>query len=338
MSSTTGFTGLGSLPGTDFAAAVRLVLDVTPDLAFVPELPARGPWAGILGRGLALLPGFGASFEAGGWRLSDAAGSELRRARATWRDDLDRLEEIGQGFDGRLKVAVAGPWTLAAATGLAHTGTVLADVGARRDVAAGLADGVGDLLADVARRLPAATLVLQVDEPALPRVLAGGVPTPGGFFRHRAVDAPEAAAALAGLAAEPGRRGLAVETVLHCCAAGAPVGLLTSAAPDGAGFDAVSLDGDLVGGWDDVAGAVEAGRSLYLGVQPTGPGSMPLRPDELTGRAVRWLRPLELGPAWAGRLVLTPACGLAGFAPRDAAQVLRNLGRAAPLVAEELAS
>ena len=42
-----------------------------------------------------------------------------------------------------------------------------------------------------------ATLLLQIDEPSLPAVLSGAVPTEGGYFRHRAVEASEAAERLA---------------------------------------------------------------------------------------------------------------------------------------------
>jgi len=190
------FTGIGSLPGTDYPAAVRMTFDRVTALAYLPELPARGPWAGLVGRGLGLLEGLGAELATGEWVLG-TAGADQRRARQLWRDDLEVLEEHAQGYTGRLKVQVAGPWTLAASTGVAHVGHVLADTGARRDVAGALAEGIGTVLTDLTRRLPGVDLVLQVDEPGLPAVVAGAVPTPGGFFRHRAVDLPEIAAHLA---------------------------------------------------------------------------------------------------------------------------------------------
>jgi len=192
------FTGIGSLPGTDFAAALRMTFDRVPELPYLPELPARGPWAAMLGRGLGLPSGLSAEFEAGEWRLADAPGLDQRRARATWREDLDRLEEIGHGYSGRFKVAITGPWTLAASLGVAHTGRVLADVGARRDLAGSLAEGAGELLADLAKRLPEAELVLQVDEPSLPAVVAGAVPTPGGYFRTGRSTCPRSAGHWAG--------------------------------------------------------------------------------------------------------------------------------------------
>ena len=49
-------SGVGSLPGTDPREAARLVLGELTDLPHLPELPARGPGADLLGRGATLLP------------------------------------------------------------------------------------------------------------------------------------------------------------------------------------------------------------------------------------------------------------------------------------------
>ena len=56
---------------------------------------------------------------------------------------------------GRLKVQVAGPWTLAASLELTRGDKALADPGAVRDIAESLADGAAAHVADV-RRAPAA--------------------------------------------------------------------------------------------------------------------------------------------------------------------------------------
>ncbi len=335
-------TGLGSLPGTDFTAAVRMTFDKVPDLPYLPELPARGPWAGLLGRGLGLPSALPAGFGAGEWRLATAPGVDQRRARATWRDDLDQLEEVAAGYTGRFKVAVTGPWTLAASVGVAHTGRVLADPGARRDLAQAVAEGVGEVLDDLAKRLPGAGLVLQVDEPSLPAVVAGAVPTPGGFFRHRAVDLPEVARALGGIVAEPVRRGLAVTTVLHCCAAwdgGWPVRALLRGPGDAAGFDAVSVDLDQLRSqdWDALAGAADAGAGLWLGCLPTTGEPRPLGADAIRRRTLTALERLGAGSGLADRLVLTPACGLAGWEPLEVSRGFDRLAEAADQVADALA-
>lgn len=332
-----GVTGLGSLPGTDYGAAVRMTFDKLPDLPYLPELPARGPWAGLLGRGLGMLAGLGAELVAGEWVLG-TPGIDQRRARQTWRDDLEILKEQAQGYTGSLKLQVAGPWTLAAATGVAHTGRVLADPGARRDLAGALAEGIGEVLDDLTRRLPGVDLVLQVDEPSLPAVAAGAVPTPGGFFRHRAVDLPEICANLTLLTAEPARRGLVVPAVVHCCAPGLPIAAMVGTGRHGAGFAGVSLDLDLLGAaeLDALAVALEAGAGLHLGVLPTSVPEQVIGVDQVRTRTLRLLDRLALGAAGADRLVLTPACGLAGFGAAAASRVFDVLGRAAAQVTEEL--
>lgn len=331
------FTGLGSLPGTDFAAAVRMTFDKVADFPYLPELPTRGPWAGLIGRGLGLPSGLPAELAAGEWRLANAVGIDQRRARTTWRDDLDRLEENTQGFVGRFKVAVAGPWTLAAALGVAHTGRVVADQGARRDLAQSLADSVAELLADLRKRLPGAEMVVQLDEPSLPAVAAGAVPTPGGFFRHQAIDLPEILTALAWVG-QGAVRGGAVEVVLHSCAAWAGpsqswplVSLLSSS---GAGLAAVSLDIDTLTGADlDALGeAADAGHRLYLGVLPT---SRPLLgADALTVRTLRLLE--RIGSPNPEAIVLTPACGLAGLSSAEVSAVFAALHTVTGRVADEL--
>ena len=52
-------TGIGSWPGTDMADAIKIAFAECPDLPYLPELPARGPHAGLIGRGTAVLTGLG---------------------------------------------------------------------------------------------------------------------------------------------------------------------------------------------------------------------------------------------------------------------------------------
>ncbi len=329
------FTGLGSLPGTDLGAAVRMTFDAVPELAYLPELPARGPWAQLIGRGLGLPSGLPVDLQAGEWRLSDAPGIDQRRARATWRDDLDVLEENAQGFSGRFKVAVAGPWTLAANLGVAHVGRVLADHGARRDLAQSLAESVAALLGDVQRRLPGAELVLQLDEPSLPAVAAGAVPTPGGFFRHRAIDLPELITAVGWVVAAA--EGVGARTVLHSCAPWAGPGSawpLPSLA-ERAGIAAISLNVDMLTSDDlDQCGAwLDADRVAYLGVLPT-TGEV-WATDALTTRTLRLLD--RLGNPDPAGIVLTPACGMASWTPSQVTAALTALRRVSARVEEEAA-
>ncbi|WP_232547787.1 methionine synthase vitamin-B12 independent [Propioniciclava soli] len=317
-------SAIGSLPGVDVGAGVRLALE-SVSVPWLPEFPARGPWAGMIGRGLGIAVGLGADVVAGAWHLTAAPGLDLRRARAALRDDLDLLEENAQGLTGPLKVAVAGPWTLAASVLLPHGGRVLGDRVARRDVAQALAAGVADLRADIERRLPGVAVVLQVDEPSLPAVLAGAVPTEGGYFRHRSVERSEAAELLREVGGD----------VLHCCAPGLDVELVLGAG--GAGFSGVALDQNHLtpATWDAVAPHLEAGHDLWLGCAPTHPPVAPAA-DALTRRVLQVLRPLELGPVAAERIVLTPSCGLAGWPPSEVPALFSALAVTAGRVDDEL--
>ncbi|GAB3704516.1 uroporphyrinogen decarboxylase/cobalamine-independent methonine synthase family protein [Mariniluteicoccus flavus] len=320
-------TGLGSMPGTDFAATQRMVLGEGLDLPWLVELPDRGVGSQMVGRTGALLDGVALDLQPAGWRLTENAGADARRAQTDWRRDLDVLEELAQGYAGPLKLAVTGPWTMAAMVEKPRGDKVVSDHGARRDLAGALAHGVAGVVAELGRRLPEVEVVLQVDEPLLPRVLAGQVATASGFSRHRRVHAPEASEALGQAVAEAG-----VRAALHCCAPGLDVDLAY-----GAGFAAVSLDQRHIDArtWDRLAAALDAGREVWLGCAPTHqPDAVP-RPDRLAERALAGVRPLEVA-ATADHLWLTPACGLAGWSPRGALALLRALREAAGLVTEGL--
>jgi methionine synthase II (cobalamin-independent) len=318
----TSASGVGSLPGTAYADAARLVLDELPDLPHLPELPDRGVHAGMTGRALAMVADLDADLQPAGWRLTGSQGApgiDHRRARSLLAQDLDVVEELAEGYTGRFKVQVAGPWTLAATVEKPRGDRVLSDRGARRELAQALAEGVRRHVADLRRRLPGAEVWVQVDEPALPAVLAGSVPTASGFHRHRSVDSPEASAALEWVFEAVS--GAGAVPLAHCCAADAPVGLLT-----GAGAHGVSVDlGVLaVDGYDALAGLVEAGRPVLLGVVPsTDPEPRPTD-AVLTEQVMRFLDMMGLDPGSAGdALVVTPACGMAGASPSWAREAVR---------------
>lgn len=311
-------TGVGSLPGEDVHEAVRVVLGELPDLPHLPELPARGAIAGMTGRALAMVAELGFDLQPAGWRLTDAPGVDHRRARSLLAQDLDALEEHTQGYDGELKVQVAGPWTLAATVERPRGDRLLADHGARREVAQALAEGVALHVADVRRRIPGATLLVQVDEPALPAVLAGAVPTASGFSRHRTVHPPAASEALEWVFGAI--TGAGATPLAHCCAADPPIALLR-----GAGAQGISIDLAVLGAaaYDDLGAALDAGDRVFLGVVPaTDPSRVP-SDQQVVERVLRLLDMLGFDPEEvAGRLVLTPACGLAGATPSYAREAL----------------
>lgn len=318
-------TGVGSMPGNDqrdFVEAVRSVLGELPDLPHLPEVPGRGVTAGMIGRGLAVMADLGADLQPAGWRLTDAPGVDHRRARSLLAQDLDGLEEQADGYVGSFKVQVAGPWTLAATVEKPRGDKLLSDVGARRDLAQALAEGMRTHVRDVRRRIPGADrLVVQVDEPALATVLAGRVPTASGFGRHRTVHPPEASELLGWVLAAIEDEG--GEAWVHACAAGTPLALLRGAGARGLSVD---LDQMTAADHDVLAEALDAGDSVALGVVTSIDPELPPTDTAVTERVLRWLDLVGLDPAtMAGSLVLTGTCGFSGASQSWTGQALRIL-------------
>jgi len=310
-------TGIGSLPGTDPLEAARSVLGMlaaAPGLPYLPELPARGPGADLTGRGAAFLVDLPVDLQPSGWRLVDRPGRDLRRAQSFLSHDADAIAEAADGYQGRIKLQVAGPWTLGATIWLPRGDRVVTDPGATRDLVASLAEGVARHVADVRRLLPGADVVVQLDEPALPAVLAGRLPTMSGFGRLRAVGPSIAQDALTMIVGRAHQAGAAA-TVLHCCDAEVPIALLRET-----GVTAVALDTTLLDdrGWESVAFAVEGGTQLWAGLVP-GSGEPAAVPDLVEQLRAPWRRVgLEL-ELLAG-VTVTPSCGMAGATPQGARQ------------------
>ncbi|RIV40613.1 methionine synthase [Micromonospora radicis] len=331
-------TGIGSLPGTDIAEAQRVVLGELPELPHLPELPARGPGADLIGRGAGLLVELPVELYAARWRVAPRPGRDVRRARDLMERDLDQLAEQAEEYAGPLKIQAAGPLTLAAAVELPIGGRLLRDPGAVRDLAGSLGEGLRGHVEAVSRRLPRASVLLQLDEPSLPAALSGRVPTESGLGTYRAVESEVAGALLRGVIEAAG-----VPTVVHCCAPDVPLELVRSAGAVG-----VALDLSLVTELDPLGEALDAGLGLFAGAAPTSPSTgrstgpstaAPTSPS--TGRAptsaqvadrVRglWDRLGFPRGRLAEQVVVTPACGLAGASPAYARAVLaacRDAGR-----------
>lgn len=318
-------TGIGSLPGTDIVEAIKIVLGELPDLPHLPELPDRGPGADLVGRTAGLLVELPVELYAARWRVTARPGRDLRRTRDIWERDLDALTEQAAGYTGPLKLQVAGPWTLAASVELPGGGPLLRDRGAVRDLVASLADGVRAHVAAVSGRLPAVAPVLQLDEPSLPAVLAGQVPTESGLGTLHPVPDSEAEAALRSIVDVVG-----VPVVMHCCAPTVPVRMLRSA-----GAAAVSLDLDQQLELDALGEVLDAGCGLFAGAVVAAPGERPSAVD-IAARVRRLWRDIGLAAErLAGQVVVTPACGLAGAAPDDARAVLTACREAAGRLLED---
>ncbi|HEX7354069.1 MAG TPA: methionine synthase [Mycobacteriales bacterium] len=309
-------TGIGSLPGTDAALAQARTFELLPDLPHLVELPGRGPGADLVGRGAVLLTDLPVDLQPAGWRLVSRAGRDLRRSRDLLARDLDVLAGVADGYEGPLKIQAAGPWTLAASLELPRGDRALADHGAVADVAAALADGLAQHVDTVARLVPGAEVLVQLDEPSLPAVLAGRLRTASGFAGLRTPETSEAQAILSVVLSAVERPGV------HCCAPAVPVGLLRAA---GAAW--VSLDATRRQDEDQIGEAYEAGTTLLLGV------------DGDVGPARDLLRRLGLSPAVTrAQTVLTPTCGLGGERlDADPWPVYRRTVQVARAFADELA-
>ena len=332
------------MPGTDPAEAMRVVAGELPDFPHLPELPDRGPGADLTGRTGALLVEIPVEVTPRGWRIAERPGRDLVRARSMLSSDLDVMEEVLDGFRGPLKIQLCGPWTLAATLELPRTLNVaIADPGAVADLTASLAEGAAAHVAEVAKRVPGARLVVQFDEPALSAVAGGEVPTASGLSRIAPVEADVLRERLAQVIASTGKY-----TVVHSCSTAVPFGIIRAAGAGALSFDLSQLRR---GEEDAVAEAAEAGLGLLTGVIPAVPAPAGPGPAGPTGtvapgdgsaearqaveRVIRlWRRlglPLETCPEQA---VITPACGLAGASPEQARAALTRCREAGSMLAE----
>lgn len=334
-----GATGIGSWPGSDVREAMVTVRDLLTGgeglgLPYLPETPARGPGADLLGRAAGMLVDLHVDLQPSGWRLVDRPGRDAGRTAGLLRQDLDEAAAAYDGYTGPLKIQLAGPWTLAAGLLLPRGERAVVDEGACRDLVDSLAEGVRLWLAHLERLVPGAELVLQLDEPWLPAVLEGSLPTQSGFGRVRALDAQVVSDGLGTvLAAHRGR------VAVHCCHERAPVPLLRTV------LDRHPAQGDLAidvtaatpARWESLAATLETGVGLWAGCLPTERGGDPRE----AGRSLRaslaraGLELAGLGAGGTGSLTVTPTCGLAGVPTREAQGVQQACVDAAHELSQE---
>ncbi len=325
-------TGVGSMPGEDAREAAATIVGELPLLPHLPELPARGVGADIIGRTAALFVDLAVEVRPSGYRVASAVGRDHRRAVDLLRGDIDAFDEACDPVSpGWVKTQAAGPWTLAASVELRTGHAALTDRGAVREFAASLTEGLRTHVAELAARTGAAVL-LQLDEPSLAAVLEGRVPTPSGYGTVRAVSANAARDVLRELIDAVG-----VPVVLHSCAADPPVRLLASVGAAGVGIDATqpAVAGPTArpASLDALGEVWDTGTPLLLGLVPTrAPAGRPVTSRELAGPAFDLADRLGFDRVRLAQLAVpTPTCGLAGVDPRWARRALelcRELGTA----------
>jgi methionine synthase II (cobalamin-independent) len=320
-------TGIGSLSGTDIAEAQRMLFGELPEFCHLAELPDRGPGADIIGRTAGLLVELPVQIYAGRWQAAPRSGQDLRRTNDLLERDLDQLSEQGDRFAGVFKLQAAGPWTMASSLDLLIGGRMLRDPGAVRDLTGSLAEGLRRHVAEVQKRMPRATVLLQLDEPSLPTVLAGHVPTESGLSVYPVVPGPDAATALRAITEVVG-----VPVIVHCCAPDVPLQVIRDAQAV-----AASIDLSLVKDLDPLGEFLEAGFGLFAGTVPTRPPSAGRVPS--SAKAAERVSDLwkKLGfPArrLPDQVVVTPACGLAGASDSYTRAVLKACREAGRRLAE----
>ena len=319
-------TGIGSLPGTDIAEAQRIVLGEMPSLPHLAELPERGPGADMIGRSAGFLVELPVQLYTGRWQIASRPGKDLRRTADLLERDLDQLTEQAVGYSGPLKVQAAGPWTLAANLDLPIGGRMLRDPGAVRDLTDSLAEGLRRHVAEVRKRVPGATVLLQLDEPSLPTVLAGHVQTESGLGVYKQVDGPDASTGLRTVV-----EAVDAPVIVHCCTPGLPLQVVRDATAAAVAFD-LSLLKDL----DPLGEAIEAGLGLFIGAAPTRPvdGQGPDAKQIAERVTTLWQRLGFPAALLAEQVVITPACGLAGASERYVRALLKACTEAGRRIAE----
>ena len=300
-------TGVGSWPGTDAREAAATIVGELPDLAHLPELPGRGAGSDMVGRASALLVDMQLDTTTRGYRLGPRPGAVARRAFDLLRTDLDALEEAweatGSSGTGRVvKVQAIGPLSLAAQVELMNGHRILTDSGAVRDLSESLAEGLATHAAEVGTRL-GAEVVVQLDEPLVPEVLAGTLRGASVLNTVRALPEPEALHILdTVITAQPG------PVLIHSCASRPPLSFLRGSAAAAVGFDVTTIGTrDL----DAVGELLDSGKILALGLVPTTEPTTPPTWRQLAEPGVRLVDRLGFGRrTLAERIVVTPACGL----------------------------
>jgi methionine synthase II (cobalamin-independent) len=322
-------TGLGPWPGEDPVEAARIIRGElgSPHLPFLAELPGRGVGSDALGRTASLLVELAVDVQPYGWRLVDRPGKDFRRASSALSTDINVLADVAGAEDSpasEFKIQLVGPLSLAAGLHLHSGERALLDYGARRDIAASLAAGVGSYLSRVSSAVPGARLVVQLDEPDIAAVLAGTIPTSSGYRTLRAVGGQEVRESWQ-IVIDALRAAGAAEIVVSVPEIEAPIERIIAAGADGV---AVPLKALTSRQWEQLAAAVESDKRLWAGALDISNGTLP-KVAEVVDALWRPWHQLGLPASSLGSVRVTPSAGLAGHTPSTATAVLARLTQVA---------
>jgi methionine synthase II (cobalamin-independent) len=325
-------TGIGSWPGTSPREAAEIVIGELHTLPHLPELPARGVGADIIGRAGALLVDIGIDTVPRGYRIASGRSAVMRRAASLLDEDIDALEEAWEkaglrGGTRTVKVQAPGPITLAAQLELPGGHRAITDAGAVRDLAGSLAEGVAAHRAQLARRLDTA-VVVQFDEPLLPAALEGRLTGVTSLSPVHPVDEAVATGLLDECVATVG-----AEVALHSCASDLPWKMLQRSA-----IHAISVDVQTLAATDldGIGEFVESGRMVMLGVVPSKAPTARPAVEEIAKSAVAITDRLGFPRSVVReRIGITPACGLAGASPEWARAAMELSQKVADAFADD---
>jgi hypothetical protein len=166
--------------------------------------------------------------------------------------------------------------------------------------------------------------VVQIDEPDIAAVLAGTIPTSSGYRTLRAVPSSEARESWR-VVLDALRAAGAAEIVISVPEVEAPFEQILAAGADGI---AVPLRALTSRQWEQLAGAAEAGKRLWIGALNVAGESLPRAADCVDAVWRPW-RQLGLSPEGISTIRLTPSSGLAGRTPAQATAILGRLTQVA---------
>ncbi|WP_020170763.1 vitamin-B12 independent methionine synthase [Gordonia polyisoprenivorans] len=326
-------TGVGSMPGTDPREAAAII-NGELDFAHLAELPARGIGADMIGRMAAVLVDLPIDSATWGYRLGARGSSVARRARGFLAADLDAIEEIwdAAGFIGTgrpMKVAVAGPFTLAASIELVNGHKAIRDRGALRDLIDSGAEGLAGLVGEVRRRL-GASVIVQLDEPMVGTVIDGRVPPLTRLDVIPPIPVADVAEDLRAV-----REHLDVPMIVHNC--GAPRWDLVHALPGVAyGIDVTGIGSADTAALDGIGGLIDRGDVLVAGVLPGDHADPAIHAEAVATTLAELVDRIGLGrKVLSDNVIVTPTCGLAGASPDWARTALSICARAGELLSAD---
>ncbi|HEV8024195.1 MAG TPA: hypothetical protein VGP37_04840 [Candidatus Nanopelagicales bacterium] len=320
------------MPGIDAREAMNIVAGEFADFVPLVELPARGPGADHIGRTASLLAQVDRSFEVetmpSGWRLGHTGQRELSRARGFLSQDIDALEEFAGSATTPIKVAIAGPWTLSAGIADQAGEALLRDPGAVADITGALAQAVTELIDRLRRGLNSDSLVIQIDEDIVPRVLGGQVRTSSGRLTHRHVEPIVVQGHVQTVVEAIHAAG--ARSVLRCFASRAPVDLLRET-----GTDALAVDLALAVPEDDaLPRAWEAGTGLLLGCVPVRTDVGALGDTAVSAELRRFMTDCGFASV-PDNVAITPHRGLADMSMDAARDIIRACNAVGSVVRDD---